>query len=400
MEPLLTVLASGPGYEGFLVLDSLQRDSSSGGVRISPDLSLEEIRSLAREMTLKLSLFRLPRGGAKSGLRLDPGLDAEARRRALLGFGRQLGPIIRAGLYHPGTDMNCGYEELSLIYAGAGLRIGRTTDTAFFTAIGVARAIEGCADALGLAAPATIAIEGFGSVATHLAGMLPSERFSIRAISTIEGAIADPRGFDPAALKEARARHGNALVVHLPGSALPLEDLLTFPADILVPAARTGAISAEVAREVRARAVIPAANAPYAARAEAILHDRGVLCLPGCLCNAGGVFGSSLADSGVPVARVERLFTERFRPLVRHLVEGCLRRGVSPVPIVEEVAAREAERRADGGGTAARAGLPARVLRRLGRILIRRLPRSFRAGAVWRQALRTFDAMDADFREV
>jgi glutamate dehydrogenase/leucine dehydrogenase len=401
MEPALVVLASGPGYEGFLVIDSLLNDRSSGGVRITADLKLEEIRDLAREMTFKFALFRLPRGGAKAGVRLASNLDGPAREQALKGFGRQIGPIIRAGLYSPGTDLNCGVPELRKIYAGAGIALGAVTDSAFYTAAGVASAVEGCADALGLARPAAVAIEGFGKVATHLAGMLPAAEFRITTISTIAGAITNPDGFSPPELQRLRAEHGDGLVHHLPGTTLPMPEVLTAPADILVPAARTGSITEDVARGIRARAVVPAANAPYRPAAAGILHERGVLCLPGCLCNAGGVLGSSLVDSGVPRDRVEQLFRSRYRPMVRDLVATCLRKRLSPVSVVEAVATREAEGRAAGVPPGARSrSLPRRACRKLSREAARRLPRALRRRGAWQRGRRAFDALDADFRAV
>jgi len=401
MEPALVVLASGPGYEGFLVIDSLYQDRSAGGVRITPDLKLEEIRELAREMTLKFSLFRLPRGGAKAGVRLAPELDGPGRQKALEGFGRTIGPIIRAGLYNPGTDINCGPAELRKICAGAGIALGRTTDTAYFTAAGVASAIRGCADALGLAHPTALAIEGFGNVGMHLAALLPPEEFRITTISTVVGALSNPDGFAPAELQRGRAEHRDDLVHHLPGTKLSMPEVLTASVDILVPAARTGSITEDVARGIRARAVVPAANAPYRPGTTAILHERGVLCLPGCLCNAGGVLGSSLFDSGVSRERVQQLFRSRYRPMVGRLVAKCLQQRLSPVSVVEAVATREADgraARAPAGGVSM--SLPRRVSRKLSREVARRLPRALRRRAMWRQGLRVFDALDTDFREV
>lgn len=401
LEPALVVLASGPGYDGFLVIDSLYQDRSAGGVRITPDLTLEEIRELAREMTLKFSLFRLPRGGAKSGLRLAPDLAGPDRQKALEGFGRTIGPLIRAGLYSPGTDINCGPAELRTIYAGAGIALGRTTDSSFFTAAGVASAIRGCAEALSLAHPVTLAIEGFGNVGAHLETLLPPAEFRITAISTVAGALTRPDGFAPGELQRARAEHGNDLVRHLPGTTLALPEVLASSVDILVPAARTGSITAEVARAIRARAVVPAANAPYRPGTVDELRRRGVTCLPGSLCNAGGVLGSSLVDSGVARERVERLFHDRYRPMVGRLVAVCRERRLSPVDLVEAVARREAAARAARGPMgAATASFPRRVYRKLSREAARRLPRALRRQKAWRLGQRAFDALDADFRQV
>jgi glutamate dehydrogenase (NAD(P)+) len=387
MESPLVIIGSGPGYDGFLVIDSLCRERSSGGVRIAPDMTLDEVRDLAREMTLKYALFHLPRGGAKAGLRLAEDLDPARRREALMGFGRQIGPLVRCGMYSPGTDMNCGFDELRAIYAGAGLPIGQPTDTSFYTAVGLADAILGCAEGLSLPAPVRLAIEGFGSVASHLAGMLPADRFRITAISTVRGAISHPDGFDLDELRQQRAAHHDDLVHHLSGTSLPREALLAHPVDILVPAARTGTITEDVASHIRARAVVPAANAPYRPGTIQLLGERGVLCLPGYLCNAGGVFGSSLADNGVPLGVVKEIFRTRYRPLIRTLVTMCPPLNLCPVTIVDRIATGEAERRAQRA--------PQRPLRwKLWDRVSRRFPAAFRRRAMLRLAAEAFDEMD------
>lgn len=388
----LVIIASGPDYEGFLVIDSLYRERSSGGVRIAPDMTVEEVRDLAREMTLKYALFRLPRGGAKAGLRLEADLDASRRRAALGNFGRQIGALVRCGMYSPGTDMNCGFDELRAIYAGAGLPIARPTDTSFYTAVGLADAIRGCAEGLSLATPVTLAIEGFGSVAGHLAGMLPEEQFRITAISTVRGAIARPEGFDLADLRRQRAAHTDDLVHHLAGTSLPLEAVLAHPVEILVPAARTGTITTEVASRIRARAIVPAANAPYRPGAIQQLCDRGVVCLPGYLCNAGGVFGSSLADNGVSVHAVKEIFRTRYRPLIRALVANCPPQKLCPVAVVDRIAGHAAERRAHQR-------LQLTLQQRLRHRIARRTPAVFRCKTMLQWASETFDAVEQAFRQ-
>jgi glutamate dehydrogenase/leucine dehydrogenase len=392
MESPLIILASGPTYEGFLVIDSLHRDTSAGGVRIAADLTIEEIEDLAREMTMKFALFRLPRGGAKAGLRLTADLDPRAHQKTLEGFGRQIGPIIRAGLYYPGMDMNCGPLELQAIYTGAGFSIGHPTDSSFFTAISAANALQGCAEALGGSDPITVAVEGFGSVANHMTTMLPPSDFRITAVSTIGGAIVNPEGFSHEELRQKRAKYGDALIHQLPGTQIPREDLFTTSADILVPSARTRVITGNVAGRVRSRAVVPIANSPYGPGAARILHDRGVMCLPGYLCNAGGVFGSSLADSGVSRVDIEEIFRSRYRPLIRTLVEACLRKCLSPVSVVDELAMREANRRAE---EPRRVSLPAKLYDRAAR----RFPLAVKRRAMWKQCNRALDAMESDFRK-
>jgi len=126
------------GSAFYLVINSLRCGTSSGGLRIAEDIDHEEVSTLAREMTLKFSFIGLPRGGAKSGLRIPSGTDASGKKSILQEVGRRLGAIIRAGIYYPGMDMNCGPDDLRAFYQGAGIKLGRITDTSFFTALSVA----------------------------------------------------------------------------------------------------------------------------------------------------------------------------------------------------------------------------------------------------------------------
>jgi glutamate dehydrogenase/leucine dehydrogenase len=389
LDSPLIILASGPEYDGYLVIDSIHNNTSSGGVRITPDLTVDEVKDLAHEMTLKYSLFRLPRGGAKTGLRMPADLEAVARIRALKSFGSQIAPLVQNGVYNPGMDMNCGPEELRAIYAGAGITIGQPTDTSFFTAVSAANAIEACAEALPGSAPFTLAIDGFGSVGRHLAMLLPAPRFRIAAISTVVGAAVNPRGFPPDSLLQAKDERGDEFVLHHSGDTISHEELLATTVDFLVPSARTGVITEERVGRIGARAVIPVANAPYRPGTAGELNDRGISCLPGYLCNAGGVFGSSMFDSGVPIQEVQDLFRSRYRPLVRRLVVRCLGEGLSPVAVVDSLATSEAHRRSSERQTRS-------FWEKLYARAARRFPRKVKRASARRLCMRAFDALDSD----
>src|SRR4249919_3498068 len=76
----VTVRDSALGVEGYVVVwntgisvgGPLER-CGKGGTRITPTVSLQEVKMLARTMALKNAAAGLPLGGAKSGLKLDPG---------------------------------------------------------------------------------------------------------------------------------------------------------------------------------------------------------------------------------------------------------------------------------------------------------------------------------------
>jgi glutamate dehydrogenase (NAD(P)+) len=54
--------------EGILIVDNTILGPGKGGLRMAPNITEEEIFRLARIMTLKCALYKLPFGGAKSGI--------------------------------------------------------------------------------------------------------------------------------------------------------------------------------------------------------------------------------------------------------------------------------------------------------------------------------------------
>ncbi|NIP88960.1 MAG: Glu/Leu/Phe/Val dehydrogenase, partial [Gammaproteobacteria bacterium] len=62
----------GAGLKAILVVDNVACGPSIGGVRMAPDVSLEECFRLARAMTMKNAAAGLPHGGGKSVIFADP----------------------------------------------------------------------------------------------------------------------------------------------------------------------------------------------------------------------------------------------------------------------------------------------------------------------------------------
>ena len=67
------------------------------------------------------------------------------------------------------------------------------------------------------------------------------------------------------------------------------QDLLELPVDVLFPAALENQITADNAKNIRARIVGEGANGPTTPEADAILFEQGVMVVPDVLGNAGGV---------------------------------------------------------------------------------------------------------------
>ena len=59
-------------FEGYRVTHNIARGPSKGGIRYHPDVTLDEVKSLAMWMTWKCALMGIPFGGAKGGVVVNP----------------------------------------------------------------------------------------------------------------------------------------------------------------------------------------------------------------------------------------------------------------------------------------------------------------------------------------
>ena len=134
----------------------------------------------------------------------------------------------------------------------------------------------------------TFAVQGFGNVGSWVARFLHERGGKVVAVADVRGGVANPEGLDIPRLVEHAKR--TRTVAGFPGcDAITNEDLLVLGVDVLVPAALGAVITDANARDVRARIVLEAANAPTTPKADEILAQRGVTVLPDIYVNAGGV---------------------------------------------------------------------------------------------------------------
>ena len=66
----------GVGLKAIVVIDNVACGPAIGGVRMAPDVSVDECVRLARAMTLKNAAAGLPHGGGKSVIFGDPRMPA------------------------------------------------------------------------------------------------------------------------------------------------------------------------------------------------------------------------------------------------------------------------------------------------------------------------------------
>jgi glutamate dehydrogenase (NAD(P)+) len=305
--PEIIKLGSVPG---FVVLDLPDAAVCAGGTRLAPDVTMAEVALLARAMTYKFAVLGEQVGGAKAGLQGDSA-DGPARTGLMARYCAEIRPLADAGRFLTGPDMGTFEEDF------ASLRERRAAPAAFgavlagvpfedlLTGYGVAVAAESAlrAGPGGGWAGRSVAIEGFGKVGGGVAREVTSRGGRVAAVSTVAGCVADPSGLDVGRLLELRREHGDACVLRYGRPAGPPGELFTaVDADVVIPGARPGVISRQVAESLPAavRVVAPAANVPYTREGVQTLHRRGIAALPDFVCNAGAVIGYRSALDATP----------------------------------------------------------------------------------------------------
>ncbi len=134
----------------------------------------------------------------------------------------------------------------------------------------------------------TIALQGFGNVGSYCAKFLSEMGAKIVAVSDAFGGVRNANGLDIPALLAYSQQNGK--VTGFPeAESISNAELLSAEVDILIPAALGGVLHKENAGEVRAKAIIEAANGPTTPEADEVFIRKNVIVVPDILANAGGV---------------------------------------------------------------------------------------------------------------
>ncbi len=292
-------------FTGYRVQHNINRGPAKGGIRFSPQVSLDEVRALAMWMTWKCAVVGIPFGGAKGGVICDPHkMSRTELERLSRRYATEISIIMGPNSDIPAPDMNTnpqvmawmmdtfsmhqGYSVPAVI-TGKPLAIGGSEGRLEATARGVQVVAQAAMQGLDMAPErSAVVIQGFGNVGSITARLMHQIGCKVVAVSDISGGVYNPRGIDvPLALRYSK-EHGSLL--GLPGTeAVTNRELLELPCDVLIPAALENQLTKENAARVRARLIVEAANGPTTPDAEEILYDKGVTLVPDILANAGGV---------------------------------------------------------------------------------------------------------------
>lgn len=292
-------------FTGYRVQHNITRGPAKGGIRFSPDVSLDEVRALAMWMTWKCAAVGIPFGGAKGGVICDPHKMSHTElERMTRRYATEISIIMGPNSDIPAPDMNTnpqvmawmmdtysmhqGYSVPAVI-TGKPLAIGGSEGRLEATARGVQVVTrEALKDLNMLPERCVVVIQGFGNVGSVTARLLAELGCKIVGLSDIKGGVYNPAGINVHMALRYAKEHGN--LSGLPGTEMVTNaELLELPCDLLVPAALENQLTVRNAARVKAHLVVEAANGPTTPDAEAILYDKGVTIVPDILANAGGV---------------------------------------------------------------------------------------------------------------
>jgi glutamate dehydrogenase (NAD(P)+) len=306
-------------FKGYRVQHNNANGPYKGGLRFHPDVHLDDVKSLALLMTFKCSLVRIPFGGGKGGIKVDPRKHSAGEmerivRRFTAAIAHDIGPDYDI----PAPDVGSGSQHMAWIadtYAsitegsgrngmavvtGKPVEIGGSQGREKATGQGVADTLVEMLPSLGIELKGMkISVLGFGNVGSWAARILQDMGAKVVAVMDHTGAIRNDNGIDSHGLAEhvtktgGVAGFGRGTPAGKKGSsgaqAISGEEFYKTPVDVFIPCALEQMIKEQEARWLDCKVVAEGANAPSTPAGDRVLMQRGIEIVPAILANAGGV---------------------------------------------------------------------------------------------------------------
>lgn len=301
-------------FQGYRVRYDDSRGPGKGGVRYHPNVTLDEVQSLAFWMTFKCAALNLPFGGAKGGIAVNPkALSRLELERLSRGYIDAIADFIGPDVDIPAPDvytnamvMGWMMDQYSIIrrqntpgvVTGKPIAMGGSLGRDTATAMGASFVIEAMLPKFEMKPhETTVAVQGFGNVGATIAELLYRAGYKVVAVSDSKGAIYSKAGLDIPSIRQHKNSTREIQAVYCEGSVCSVADhdrltnaeLLELEVDILLPAALENQITEANANQIKAKLIFELANGPITSTADAILEKKGIYVFPDILVNAGGV---------------------------------------------------------------------------------------------------------------
>jgi len=292
-------------FTAYRVQHNFARGPAKGGVRYSPDVSLDEVRALAAWMTWKCAVVNIPFGGAKGGIICDPReMSPSEIERLTRRYTAELLDFIGPERDVPAPDMNTNEQTMSwmmdtysmharhtvtAVVTGKPIEIGGSRGRREATGRGLLFVCNEACKKFGFDIAGTrVVVQGAGNVGGTAALLMHQQGYKVIGIADITGSVYNLRGLDVpkvlAYLKENKTVEGYTEAEHI-GTA----ELLELDCEILMPAATENQITSHNADRIKCKILAEGANGPTTADADEIVSAKNIFVIPDILANAGGV---------------------------------------------------------------------------------------------------------------
>src|SRR5271163_4669067 len=238
-------------FTGYRVQHSISRGPAKGGIRYSPDVSLDEVRALASWMTWKCAVVNIPFGGAKGGVICDPHKMSQGElERMTRRYTSELIEFIGPEKDVPAPDMGTNEQTMAwmmdtysmhmrqtctAVVTGKPLNIGGSRGRREATGRGVMIVCDEAIKKLGMKREETrVIVQGFGNVGSNAANLMHLAGYKIIGVGEWDGGLYNAAGIDVAALVTYKER--NNTIVGFPGAERKdTAELLVTDCEILAP---------------------------------------------------------------------------------------------------------------------------------------------------------------------
>lgn len=365
-EQIVKVYDPKINMEGVLVIDNTALGPGKGGIRMTPDITEEEVFRLARTMTYKNALAEIPFGGAKSGIKFpvieneSPENRKERKKKFIQSFAKSI-KLLTPKKYIAGPDVGTGEREMQWFVESTGIwrsATGKPTDLCLpiirkngnngkrcgiphefgSTGFGVAHAAKVAAELLGINIQgAKISIHGFGNVGTFAYKFLTEMGAKVIAIADVSGAVSAEDGFDDKIIREMIEKM--KFITDYPNAKkISMDDFWKIPVDILIPASVTDIINEKNKNNIRAKIIVEAGNIPMRENIEKEFFEKGVIIVPDFVANAGGVISSYAEYKGYQPKKMFDIISEKIIKTTRTVLKESASLKKNPREIALDIA--------------------------------------------------------------
>lgn len=355
-EYLIEVYDPNIGMRGFLVIDNLKLGPGKGGIRMTPDVGLEEVFRLARTMTFKNALAGIPFGGAKAGI-VWPGGSESLKKQYIQSFAQKI-KLLTPKIYIAGPDVNTGEKEMQWFVESTGNWRSATGKPANFcmrvfgkegercgiphefgsTGFGVAQAALVAVQIKDLdIKKSRVAIEGFGNVGSSALKHLKQMGMKVVAVADSKGTAISENGFDEKLLHKLKS-DGKSVTDYPKAKKLTHDAIFGLNVDILIPATVTDVINEKNKDRIKVKIIVEGANIPMTEEIEGELFKKGIMIVPDFIANSGGVISSYAEYRGYNPKRMFDLVERKIKRIVKKVLLESMKNNKNPREVALDLA--------------------------------------------------------------